>query len=82
MMCIFFYEFCVYTSEHVSRHTWSSFSFFLEILLRILKFYAYFLHKTQSISTLHAAGVNVWMITGDKAETGLAIGEWGFLYAY
>jgi magnesium-transporting ATPase (P-type) len=23
---------------------------------------------------LHEAGVNVWMITGDKAETGLAIG--------
>ena len=31
--------------------------------------------STQAIATLHAAGVNVWMITGDKAETGLAIGK-------
>lgn len=30
----------------------------------------------QAIGVLHEAGVNVWMITGDKAETGLAIGEW------
>eukprot|EP00600_Ochromonadales_sp_CCMP1393_P005802 CAMPEP_0174957920 /NCGR_PEP_ID=MMETSP0004_2-20121128/2336_1 /TAXON_ID=420556 /ORGANISM="Ochromonas sp., Strain CCMP1393" /LENGTH=1496 /DNA_ID=CAMNT_0016206075 /DNA_START=185 /DNA_END=4675 /DNA_ORIENTATION=+ len=29
----------------------------------------------ESISMLHSAGVNVWMITGDKAETALAIGK-------
>jgi P-type E1-E2 ATPase len=29
-----------------------------------------------AISMLHLAGVNVWMITGDKAETALAIGEY------
>jgi magnesium-transporting ATPase (P-type) len=27
------------------------------------------------ISLLHAAGLNVWMITGDKAETAVAIGK-------
>lgn len=29
----------------------------------------------EAISTLHEAEVNVWMITGDKAETALAIGK-------
>lgn len=28
-----------------------------------------------AIATLHSAGVNVWMITGDKAETAVAIGK-------
>lgn len=28
-----------------------------------------------AIATLHSAGINVWMITGDKAETALAIGK-------
>ena len=29
----------------------------------------------EAIATLHAANINVWMITGDKAETALAIGK-------
>ncbi len=29
----------------------------------------------ESIKTLHEAGINVWMITGDKAETAIAIGK-------
>eukprot|EP01031_Cornospumella_fuschlensis_P027238 gene27238-32907_t len=28
-----------------------------------------------AISLMHAAGINVWMITGDKAETAIAIGK-------
>lgn len=28
-----------------------------------------------AIATMHSAGVNVWMITGDKAETAVAIGK-------
>lgn len=34
-----------------------------------------FILSKQAIGTLHEAEVNVWMITGDKAETGLAIGK-------
>eukprot|EP00981_Chlorochromonas_danica_P009358 scaffold2636_cov176-Ochromonas_danica.AAC.12 len=29
----------------------------------------------EAISLMHAAGINVWMITGDKAETAIAIGK-------
>lgn len=29
----------------------------------------------ESISIMHSAGINVWMITGDKAETAIAIGK-------
>lgn len=29
----------------------------------------------EAIQTMHSAGINVWMITGDKAETAIAIGK-------
>lgn len=30
---------------------------------------------SETIASLRSAGINIWMITGDKAETGVAIGR-------